>query len=618
MKKTSKKILTLLLAILAAFTLFSACGGKKEEAEAPTEDTGEKAPAEDKKEENKEEGDKKENKTEKEDSPSEEETDDAIIGSWELIYTLCESEYGKDNETGSYCNMSDDNYGSKSQMIIRRESGKLIADYKYEEYESTDRFYGNELIRRDEAAYEGCKNKDYYYEFSNPFNDDYESKKFTMTDDETLIGVSEYIYGEKGTDDYSRNLYTDVYLKSDSPKLKDRESLRYFDTVTVSNVEDMINNFKNNTKIILESGKYDFSLLDESKITNEALLGMNEMPESYRTYTLGHVSNVCIEAAEGADVLICTGNSYDPAIFFYNVDNLTLRGLTCGHVVEPGTCSGSVVGLEACTGAKIEDCHLYGCGTYGIEALNCDGVEVNDSEIYDCTYGLVDIHNTGDMKFNNCTLRDSSNLSLIVAESGYDIAFNKCTFKNNTINSDYINCYFVDLSEYTDVTFTDCSFENNQYDKFANRKVKLVNCTMNDNGDPDISNAELMQELDPKAIIKSYEEASERQSEIDYKFKNDNIDQTTMNRLAYEEYDMWDTLLNNIWGYLKNTLGEQEMEPLTAEQKEWIQSKEDAVRTAAADFEGGSMQPMIENGTAAEQTQKRVEYLMEKYIKDKE
>ena len=53
---------------------------------------------------------------------------------------------------------------------------------------------------------------------------------------------------------------------------------------------------------------------------------------------------------------------------------------------------------------------------------------------------------------------------------------------------------------------------------------------------------------------------------------------------------------------------------LTENQKEWIKNKEAAVKDAGADFEGGSMQPMIENSTAADWTKKRVEYLMAKYV----
>jgi uncharacterized protein YecT (DUF1311 family) len=92
------------------------------------------------------------------------------------------------------------------------------------------------------------------------------------------------------------------------------------------------------------------------------------------------------------------------------------------------------------------------------------------------------------------------------------------------------------------------------------------------------------------------------------------MDQATMNQTAYEEYNLWDTLINDIWAYLKNTLDEDMMEELTADQKVWIQQKEDSAKAAGADFEGGSMQPMVEYGDAAKSTRERVEYLLDNYV----
>ncbi len=56
------------------------------------------------------------------------------------------------------------------------------------------------------------------------------------------------------------------------------------------------------------------------------------------------------------------------------------------------------------------------------------------------------------------------------------------------------------------------------------------------------------------------------------------------------------------------------MEKLTEEQRAWIKEKEKAVSDAGAEFEGGSIQPLIENGEASEWTEKRVRELMEAYM----
>ena len=537
---------------------------------------------------------------------------DAIVGEWEMIYNRYTSEYGTE-DTYEYINMCEDEYGNHSQVKIRKEGGNFIADYRFEGYESMDRFYGIGLEYADEPAYEGCENQDWSLSFIDPFGDDNSlNGRFTLIDGDTMEVVFENSEGNKGDEDYYHYISTNVYLRKDNPRLADKESLRYFETVTVSNAEELLNNIKNNTKIILEAGTYDITTVDESAIKNENVIPYEY---SYGAYTVQNVSNFCIEAKDGANVLICVDDAYDPVMRFEAVSNVTLRGLTVGHNVEPGYCSGSVLEFASSSGISIDKCGMFGCGTYGIAAYSSGNINVTDSEIYECTYGLLDMSNVYNARFENTIFRDSKELSMICANECYEIYFDNCQFKNNTV--DWDGSYFVELSEYTDMTFTDCSFENNQYDKFANRRVKQVNCKISDNGDPDMSNIDSTEEFDPASFISSYDDVQKRQDEIDAEIQKGTLDQTSLNNLAYEEYTIWDTLLNNIWGYLRITVPEEDMEVLTEDQKKWIKEKEAAVRAAGADFEGGSMQSMMENDTGAAQTKKRVDYLMDKYIRTK-
>ena len=96
------------------------------------------------------------------------------------------------------------------------------------------------------------------------------------------------------------------------------------------------------------------------------------------------------------------------------------------------------------------------------------------------------------------------------------------------------------------------------------------------------------------------------------------MDQQTLNQTAQEQYEMWDILLNKIWAYLKDNLGEEEMTALSDEENKWIKDKEAQVKAATADFEGGSMKPMIEYSTGADITEKRVIYLVENYLRSSE
>lgn len=99
--------------------------------------------------------------------------------------------------------------------------------------------------------------------------------------------------------------------------------------------------------------------------------------------------------------------------------------------------------------------------------------------------------------------------------------------------------------------------------------------------------------------------------EIENSIENDDLTQTEYNLKTKDLYDMWDSDLNAIWSELKNVLDEETMEQLLLEQREWIARKEAEVNKAGADYEGGSMQPMVMNNKAAELTKTRVYELLE-------
>lgn len=91
------------------------------------------------------------------------------------------------------------------------------------------------------------------------------------------------------------------------------------------------------------------------------------------------------------------------------------------------------------------------------------------------------------------------------------------------------------------------------------------------------------------------------------------LSQSEMNQISYEVYQIWDVALNNIWGYLKETLDSETMSALTDEEIAWIHAKEAAIKEAGQEAAGGTLQPLLENGTAARWTKERVYELQSYY-----
>lgn len=103
-------------------------------------------------------------------------------------------------------------------------------------------------------------------------------------------------------------------------------------------------------------------------------------------------------------------------------------------------------------------------------------------------------------------------------------------------------------------------------------------------------------------------------NDLEDKLQNEDLTQSEMTEISSQLYQLWDNELNTIWAKLKETLDSATMATLTKEEREWISYKEDKIKKAGAKYEGGTMQPMVENDKGAELTKARV-YELAKYLR---
>ena len=92
--------------------------------------------------------------------------------------------------------------------------------------------------------------------------------------------------------------------------------------------------------------------------------------------------------------------------------------------------------------------------------------------------------------------------------------------------------------------------------------------------------------------------------------------QTTlgMRELASEEYEMWDTLLNDIYSELKNTLSNEDMDKLINLQIQWIADRDAIAEEAGKEAEGGSLQPLLITTSKSQTTKDRCLELINDYM----
>ena len=89
------------------------------------------------------------------------------------------------------------------------------------------------------------------------------------------------------------------------------------------------------------------------------------------------------------------------------------------------------------------------------------------------------------------------------------------------------------------------------------------------------------------------------------------LQQDELNDLSADLYAAWYALLNQLVEVLQQLVDEDTMEALTLEERAWIAEKEQAVKDAAASYDGGSVTALGCNMKAADMTRERVYELME-------
>ena len=107
--------------------------------------------------------------------------------------------------------------------------------------------------------------------------------------------------------------------------------------------------------------------------------------------------------------------------------------------------------------------------------------------------------------------------------------------------------------------------------------------------------------------------AEERGAELETKLQ-EAATQLDMNTTSAELLKIWDDALNTVWKLLESELDDAKMETLRTEERNWIANKDEQVKAAGQEYEGGSMKSMAESMKAVELTKERV-YELAEYAK---
>ena len=178
-------------------------------------------------------------------------------------------------------------------------------------------------------------------------------------------------------------------------------------TVTVTTADEFLAAVAPNTEIIVDAELIDWSTANGYGTANGEYYRWEDPFDGPELIITG-VSNLTIRGA-GEDHTVNVLSAvprYANVLTFENCSNVMVKGLTAGHVEEPGSCIGGVLRFRNSQDILVEDCGLFGCGTIGVIGESSKNMQIINNDIYECSVAGVEFTNCDDVNVDGCTIRD--------------------------------------------------------------------------------------------------------------------------------------------------------------------------------------------------------------------
>lgn len=177
-------------------------------------------------------------------------------------------------------------------------------------------------------------------------------------------------------------------------------------SVTVTSADEFLAAIVSDTEILVATELIDWSTATGYGEASGAYWYWTD-PFDGPELTIRNVSNLTIRGAgEDRTNTISAVPRYAYVLNFENCADIRLENLTIGHTKEPGSCRGGVVSFWNSQDITVEDCGLYGCGTWGVYGESSKNIQIVNNEIYECSVGGVTLTNCDDVNIDGNTFRD--------------------------------------------------------------------------------------------------------------------------------------------------------------------------------------------------------------------
>ena len=185
--------------------------------------------------------------------------------------------------------------------------------------------------------------------------------------------------------------------------------------VHVSTVDEFLEAIGPNTSIYLEDGVYDLSTASSYGGYGSQYYVWKDTGVDGPQLVICNLRGLSITGGGADKVTISAEPRYAEVLAFDNCQEIELSNFTAGHSQEPGYCVGGVLYFNESGNVQVSGCSLYGCGVWGVTAIDSSDIAVKDTEIYECSNGDINLSRCRNVSFDNCDIHDNG-LSRIINE----------------------------------------------------------------------------------------------------------------------------------------------------------------------------------------------------------
>lgn len=242
-------------------------------------------------------------------------------------------------------------------------------------------------------------------------------------------------------------------------------------------VDEFLSSIGPERTILLTAAEYSLSEASDYGLAGSAYYCWNDVYDGFELEIHG-VSGLKIMSSNGSEITV--DPRYAAVLRFTGCEDIELSDITAGHTLAPGFCDAGVAVFDGCSECILRSCSLYGCGSIGLSAYDCDNISLIDSDIYSCSLYAVSLDRCRYVTVDSCRIHDFTDAECIFSFSSCSaVEIKRCDISACTAYSLISPGYSYEIY-FTGNSVKECIFRGQMFN--LEREITVDSCEFVDCG----------------------------------------------------------------------------------------------------------------------------------------